>query len=84
MLSVCGLSRTAPGRAVSVKTHCCGVKSPLPLEPLNRFYSMVFATHSRPVIGIHGNGRMPAGTIKLDILMLIAMIRNLPVAMVRR
>jgi len=44
-LPVCGLSRKSPGRAVSLKTHCCGVKSPFPFEPLNLFYSMLFAAH---------------------------------------
>jgi len=31
-LPVYGLSRKAPGRAVSLKKHCCGVKSPSPLS----------------------------------------------------
>ena len=31
-LPVCGLRRKAPGRAVSLKTNCCGVKSPSPMS----------------------------------------------------
>ena len=31
-LPVCGLSRKATGRDVSLKTHCCGVKSPRPMS----------------------------------------------------